>query len=72
MVHPHYASAEVRRDREAARSPRPSSAVAQVTGGPSRDPRARKATRRVPIPPELVAMLRAHLEQFGTGPDGRP
>ena len=38
---------------------------------PSRDPRARKPTRRVPIPPELVVLLRAHLERFGTGPDGR-
>jgi len=43
----------------------------RTRGRPSRDPRARKPTRRVPIPPELVALLRAHLEQFGTGPDGR-
>ncbi|EDY47072.1 integrase [Streptomyces clavuligerus] len=27
--------------------------------------------RRVPIPPILVAMLRAHLEEFGTAADGR-
>ncbi|NNJ03030.1 site-specific integrase [Streptomyces sp. PKU-MA01144] len=33
--------------------------------------RARRATRPVPIPPVLVAMLRAHLDEFGTAPDGR-
>jgi len=33
--------------------------------------RARKATRPVPVPPELVAMLRSHLDRFGTAPDGR-
>ncbi|MGW3416644.1 tyrosine-type recombinase/integrase [Streptomyces phaeochromogenes] len=33
--------------------------------------RARKATRPVPIPPTLVAMLRAHLDRFGTAADGR-
>lgn len=27
--------------------------------------------RPVPIPPELVAILRRHLEEFGTAPDGR-
>jgi integrase len=27
--------------------------------------------RPVPIPPELVAMLRAHIETYGTTPDGR-
>jgi integrase len=32
--------------------------------------RARRA-RRVPIPPELVTMLREHLARYGTGPDGR-
>jgi integrase len=25
----------------------------------------------VPIPPELVALLRVHIARFGTGPDGR-
>jgi integrase len=25
----------------------------------------------VPIPPELVAILREHIDTFGTGPDGR-
>ncbi len=33
--------------------------------------RSRKAVRRVPIPPELVAMLRWHIEAYGTAPDGR-
>ena len=33
--------------------------------------RARKTTRPVPIPPELVELLRNHLERFGTTPDGR-
>jgi integrase len=33
--------------------------------------RARRSTRTVPIPPVLVAMLRAHLDIQGTAPDGR-
>ncbi|MEU2868620.1 site-specific integrase [Streptomyces olivoreticuli] len=33
--------------------------------------REKGRARRVPIPPVLVAMLRAHLEEFGTAPDGR-
>ncbi|MFJ4552757.1 tyrosine-type recombinase/integrase [Streptomyces sp. NPDC088817] len=33
--------------------------------------RARKATRPVPIPPVLVAILRRHLAEYGTGKDGR-
>jgi integrase len=33
--------------------------------------RAVTQTRRVPIPPELVAILREHIETFGTAPDGR-
>ncbi|MEU0299707.1 hypothetical protein ABZ252_09605 [Streptomyces sp. NPDC006175] len=33
--------------------------------------RARKATRPVPIPPVLVALLRGHLNEHGTAPDGR-
>lgn len=33
--------------------------------------RARKATRTIPIPPVLVAPLRAHMDEFGTAPDGR-
>jgi integrase len=32
--------------------------------------RARKTTRPVPIPPELVELLRDHLESFGTTSDG--
>jgi WD40 repeat protein len=39
--------------------------------GRARQARTRKAVRNVPIPPELVALLREHLERFGTGPDGR-
>jgi integrase len=37
----------------------------------TRAARARRATRNVPIPPELVTLLRDHIRQFGTGPDGR-
>lgn len=33
--------------------------------------RAKGDTRPVPIHPELCTMLREHLQQFGTGPDGR-
>lgn len=33
--------------------------------------RKRKAKRRVPIPPVLVAILRAHIERYGVAPDGR-
>jgi integrase len=33
--------------------------------------RAPKATRPVPIPPELVALLRDHIDAYGTAPDGR-
>lgn len=33
--------------------------------------RSRKAVRYVPIPPELVALLRWHVIRFGTAPDGR-
>jgi hypothetical protein len=33
--------------------------------------RARRAVRIVPIPPELVVLLRAHIDRFGTAPDGR-
>jgi integrase len=32
---------------------------------------ARRPARRVPIPPELAALLREHLDLFGTAPDGR-
>ena len=33
--------------------------------------RAATGSRRVPIPPELVEILRAHISEFGTAPDGR-
>lgn len=33
--------------------------------------RSRKTTRPVPIPPELVAMLRHHIATYGVGDDGR-
>jgi hypothetical protein len=33
--------------------------------------RPRRAVRKVPIPPELVALLRAHLARFGAAADGR-
>ncbi|GAA3814330.1 hypothetical protein GCM10023083_55620 [Streptomyces phyllanthi] len=33
--------------------------------------RAATATRPVPIPPQLVRMLRAHLDRFGVATDGR-
>jgi len=33
--------------------------------------RARKPSRRIPAPPELVATLREHIARFGVGPDGR-
>ncbi|WP_233361936.1 hypothetical protein [Streptomyces sp. GMR22] len=32
--------------------------------------RARKTTRPVPIPPVLVQLLRRHLGEYGTAPDG--
>ena len=55
-------------DGQVPRAPRPEGTD---PGETQPDSRARKPARRVPIPPELVALLRAHLEQFGTGPDGR-
>ncbi|AEH11010.1 MULTISPECIES: tyrosine-type recombinase/integrase [Protofrankia] len=33
--------------------------------------RARGEVRQVPCPPELTELLHTHLDQFGTGPDGR-
>jgi integrase len=33
--------------------------------------RAKEETRTVPIHPELVKLLREHLDEFGTGPNGR-
>ena len=40
-------------------------------GRPNIDARARRPTRRVPIPPELVALLREHIARSGPGPVGR-
>lgn len=40
-------------------------------GRPNTDARSRRPMRRVPIPPELVALLREHIERYGTGRDGR-
>jgi integrase len=34
-------------------------------------PSARRPVRKVPIPPELVELLRGHIEQFGVAPDAR-
>ena len=39
--------------------------------GRPRQAAARRATRNVPIPSELVTMLAAHIERFGTAEDGR-
>jgi len=33
--------------------------------------RSRKSVRKVPIPPELVRLLRVHIELFGVAADGR-
>ncbi|QNP70844.1 tyrosine-type recombinase/integrase [Streptomyces roseirectus] len=55
---------------------RPRSGKAWTDSGESHEKkglkhRPRKAVRRVPIPPELVALLRWHLSAYGTAPDGR-
>jgi integrase len=39
--------------------------------GRPRQSAARRATRNVPIPPELVALLRQHINRFGTTESGR-
>ena len=59
-------------------SPRacPRTAAAWTSNGTSHEQRGLKhrpdgAVRIVPIPPVLVAMLRAHLRCYGTAPDGR-
>ena len=41
----------------------------RTKGRPS--PRSRRPVRKVPIPPELVQLLRAHIQTFGVAPDGR-
>ena len=43
----------------------------RTKGRPNKDPRVRRPTRKVPIPPELVTLIHAHIELFGAGPDGR-
>ncbi len=40
-------------------------------GRPDNGRQARRASRRVPVPPELAAILRKHIARFGAGPDGR-
>ncbi len=39
--------------------------VRKPKGGP------KNSVRRVPIPPELVELLREHVSSYGTAPDGR-
>jgi integrase len=43
----------------------------RTRGRPDSGRRARKPSRRVPIPPELVVLLREHNERFGVDSDGR-
>ncbi|RVX39111.1 site-specific recombinase XerD [Nonomuraea polychroma] len=55
---------------------RPQSSTRYTDSGRSFDERGLKQReededRDVPIPPELVTILRAHIETFGTAPDGR-
>ncbi|GII91145.1 tyrosine-type recombinase/integrase [Sinosporangium siamense] len=55
---------------------RPSSGKQWTDTGTVHDLRGLKqrdtsAVREVPVPPELVTILRHHLEEFGTAPDGR-
>ncbi|MFE2513917.1 tyrosine-type recombinase/integrase [Streptomyces mirabilis] len=55
---------------------RPRSGSAWTDSGEAHDRRglkhrSRKAVRPVPIPPELVALLRWHVTAYGTAPDGR-
>lgn len=55
---------------------RPRSGTAWTDSGEAHEKRGlkhrpRKAVRRVPIPPELVTLLRWHVSAYGTAPDGR-
>lgn len=55
---------------------RPSAGKAWTDNGRTHDERGLKQrdegdTRPVPIPPELVKILKAHIEEFGTADDGR-
>ncbi|WP_330320535.1 site-specific integrase [Streptomyces clavifer] len=58
------------------RETRPRSGAAWTDSGTSHDRRGlkhrpRKAVRSVPIPPDLVALLRWHVTVYGVAPDGR-
>ncbi|MFF4952544.1 tyrosine-type recombinase/integrase [Streptomyces chattanoogensis] len=58
------------------RETRPRSGTAWTDSGEAHDKRGlkhrpRKAVREVPIPPELVALLRWHVTAYGSAPDGR-
>ncbi|MFJ3495965.1 tyrosine-type recombinase/integrase [Streptomyces sp. NPDC086091] len=58
------------------RETRPRSGSAWTDSGEAHDKRGlkhrpRKAVRHVPIPPELVALLRWHVTAYRTAPDGR-
>ncbi|MGW2644611.1 tyrosine-type recombinase/integrase [Streptomyces sp. NPDC001393] len=58
------------------RETRPRSGAAWTDSGEAHDKRGlkhrpRRAVRHVPIPPELVALLRWHLTAYDTAPDGR-
>ncbi|MFJ5897430.1 tyrosine-type recombinase/integrase [Streptomyces sp. NPDC093064] len=58
------------------RETRPRSGTAWTDSGEAHDKRGlkhrpRRAVRHVPIPPELVALLRWHVTAYGTAPDGR-
>lgn len=53
---------------------RRSAGKAWTDNGQTHDERGLKQrddTRPVPVPPELVKILKAHIEEFGTAPDGR-
>jgi integrase len=58
------------------RETRPRSGSAWTDTGDAHDCRGlkhrpRKAVRKVPIPPDLVSLLRWHVTAYGTAPDGR-
>ncbi|WP_371795522.1 hypothetical protein [Streptomyces sp. NBC_01718] len=58
------------------RETRPRSGSAWTDGGTAHDRRGlkhrpRKSVRTVPIPPDLVALLRWHIVAYGVAPDGR-
>ena len=46
-------------------------ALVTVTVALARKHRAAHETRTIPIPPDLVKLLRAHIRRYGTTPDGR-